>query len=112
MISEIKRGNFGSTTRGWKFDASLAKPKTHCISSAKRYPPDDSIIAFDSSWNITVLMDIDDILAAADRDHDPFAAGLGSRETGEADLQALTRAWINERGAPEILPYVHVIFAS
>lgn len=37
---------------------------------------------------------------------DPFedATGGHNATTPEADLQALTRAWINERGAPEILP--------
>lgn len=41
-------------------------------------------------------MDIDDILADVQEDDVP-------QET--RDLQALTRAWAAERGAPEILPY-------
>lgn len=47
-------------------------------------------------------MDIDEFL------NDPFEEALRPRNlnTPEADLQALTRAWINERGAPEILPLV------
>lgn len=44
-------------------------------------------------------MDIDDILREADPDHD--ATPLGNR-----DLQALTRAWVAERSAPELLEYV------
>ncbi|PQE15526.1 hypothetical protein CJF32_00006899 [Rutstroemia sp. NJR-2017a WRK4] len=46
-------------------------------------------------------MDIDEFLA------DPFedATRGPNANTPEADLQALTRAWINERGAPEILPW-------
>ena len=28
-----------------------------------------------------------------------------------ADLQALTRAWVNERSAPELLPYPHDLVA-
>jgi len=58
-------------------------------------------------------MDISDILQGlgsrpADRDHfaddDPFAADRG-QQSGQADLQALTRAWVNERGAAELLAY-------
>jgi len=37
-------------------------------------------------------------------DHDPFAEERG-QQTGQADLQALTRAWVNERGAAELLQY-------
>ncbi|KAF5874537.1 putative dna replication complex gins protein sld5 protein [Botrytis fragariae] len=46
-------------------------------------------------------MDIDEFL------NDPFEDALRPRNvnTPEADLQALTRVWINERGAPEILPW-------
>ncbi|QSZ33786.1 hypothetical protein DSL72_005358 [Monilinia vaccinii-corymbosi] len=46
-------------------------------------------------------MDIDEFL------NDPFEDSLRPRNsnTPEADLQALTRAWVNERGAPEILPW-------
>ena len=60
-------------------------------------------------------MDISDILQGlgsrpADRDpfaedyDDLFSAGTG-QQSGQADLQALTRAWVNERGAAELLPY-------
>jgi GINS complex subunit 4 len=60
-------------------------------------------------------MDISDILQGlssrpADRgpfaeDYDDlFSAGRG-QQSGQADLQALTRAWVNERGAAELLPY-------
>lgn len=42
------------------------------------------------------MADIDDILASVSGAiHDPR----------KLDLQALTRAWVNERGAPEVLPY-------
>jgi GINS complex subunit 4 len=41
-------------------------------------------------------MDIDDIL----REVDPLSDGI-SRET--RDLQALTRLWVAERSAPELL---------
>ena len=41
-------------------------------------------------------MDIDDILAEVDHDGLP-------EET--RDLQELTRAWVTERSAPEILPW-------
>ena len=41
-------------------------------------------------------MDIDDILAEVDGDAIP-------QET--RDLQELTRAWVTERSAPEILPW-------
>lgn len=44
-------------------------------------------------------MDIDDIL----REVDP-SLGVPSHETG--DLQSLTRLWIAERAAPELLEYV------
>lgn len=66
-------------------------------------------------------VDIDDILQDLDRpeqDFDPFngEAHLGnsgyiSRQlfSGEADLQALTRAWVNEKGAGELLPYVSLL---
>lgn len=57
------------------------------------------------------MADISDILADVSRD--PFAeydetyasADKGRLHPGQADLQALTRAWINERGAAELLPY-------
>lgn len=57
-------------------------------------------------------MDISDILQGLEsrNSNDPFADldnDLGSgRKSGQADLQALTRAWVNERGTPELLPYV------
>lgn len=53
-------------------------------------------------------MDIDEFL------NDPFEDALRPRDanTPEADLQALTRAWINERGAPEILPLVLTHFSQ
>ena len=43
-------------------------------------------------------MDIDDILAEVDRESVP-------QET--RDLQELTRAWVGERAAPELLPWPH-----
>lgn len=57
------------------------------------------------------MADISDILADVSRD--PFAeydetyasADKGRLQPGQADLQALTRAWVNERGAAELLPY-------
>lgn len=52
-------------------------------------------------------MDISDILQGLGSrpvDRDPFAADRG-QQPGQADLQALTRAWVNERGATELLPY-------
>lgn len=57
-------------------------------------------------------MDISDILQglgsrSGDRnpfaeDHDDPFADRG-QPSGQADLQALTRAWVNERGAAELL---------
>lgn len=44
-------------------------------------------------------MDIDDIL----REVDPGFGAIGG-STEAVDLQALTRAWVAERGAPELLP--------
>lgn len=57
-------------------------------------------------------MDISDILQDLNARHlerDPFAEngdsfGAGGRASGQADLQGLTRAWVNERGATELLP--------
>ena len=55
-------------------------------------------------------MDISDILQdlnARHLDRDPFTADddyNNGRPSGQADLQALTRAWVNERGAVELLP--------
>lgn len=66
------------------------------------------------SPKILATMDITDILQdlnARHLDRGPFAEGdddfgLGNgRPSGQADLQALTRAWVNERGATELLPY-------
>jgi GINS complex subunit 4 len=52
-------------------------------------------------------MDISDILKDLNRDNDPFADDYSNGQpTGQADLQALTRAWINERGALDLLPYI------
>jgi GINS complex subunit 4 len=56
------------------------------------------------------MADISDILADVSRD--PFAeydeiyasADRGRLHSGQADLQALTRAWVNERGTAELLP--------
>lgn len=51
-------------------------------------------------------MDIDDILRDL-QPQDPLARnGHSSRNTGQADLQALTRAWVNERSSPELLTQV------
>ncbi|KAH6704016.1 hypothetical protein BKA61DRAFT_635977 [Leptodontidium sp. MPI-SDFR-AT-0119] len=55
-------------------------------------------------------MDINDILEDLNARHlerDPFAEGdeFEGRGSGQADLQALTRAWVNERGATELLPW-------
>ncbi len=57
-------------------------------------------------------MDISDILEGLDSHHydrDPFADlggdNSGMRRSGQADLQALTRVWVNERGTTELLPY-------
>lgn len=48
-------------------------------------------------------MDIDDILREADPDFNALPAG-------NRDLQALTRAWVAERSAPEVLEYVCLSF--
>ena len=42
-------------------------------------------------------MDIEQIIASATAD--------SATPLGNLDLQELTRAWVNERGAPELLPY-------
>ena len=54
------------------------------------------------------MQDISDILEGLNRDHDPFATDNydDGRPSGQADLQALTRAWVNERGTVELLGYV------
>ncbi|KAG0650760.1 DNA replication complex GINS SLD5 [Hyphodiscus hymeniophilus] len=53
--------------------------------------------------------DISDILNDVSRNNDPFAEDLYAprsvTQSGQADLQALTRAWVNERGAAELLPW-------
>ncbi|PGH19227.1 hypothetical protein AJ80_04092 [Polytolypa hystricis UAMH7299] len=46
-------------------------------------------------------MEIDDILASVDRDH----IDLSSPEATAIDHQQLTRFWVTERGAPELLPW-------
>ncbi len=57
-------------------------------------------------------MDISDILDGLNAPHlarDPFAEDSydpDKQNSGEADLQALTRVWVNERGAAELLPCV------
>jgi GINS complex subunit 4 len=61
-------------------------------------------------------MDISDILRdlnGPDLNHDdPFSDNPPLRKNGlhpgQADLQALTRAWVNERGATELLPYARM----
>jgi hypothetical protein len=60
-------------------------------------------------------MDISDILqglGSLPSNHDPFAEDLDDpfsadreQHSGQADLQALTRAWVNERGTGELLLY-------
>jgi GINS complex subunit 4 len=58
-------------------------------------------------------MDISDILEDLNARHlerDPFAKNSDdyrapNQHSGQTDLQALTRAWVNERGAIELLPY-------
>jgi GINS complex subunit 4 len=59
-------------------------------------------------------MDISDILqglGSRPSNHDPFAEDHDDpfgedreQQSGQADLQALTRAWVNERGTTELLP--------
>ena len=44
-------------------------------------------------------MDIDDILASVDRDN------VTSPESASLDHQLLTRFWVAERAAPELLPW-------
>jgi GINS complex subunit 4 len=53
-------------------------------------------------------MDISDILQDLNRDRVPFTEDddyNDGRPSGQTDLQALTRAWVSERGAAELLPY-------
>jgi GINS complex subunit 4 len=56
------------------------------------------------------MADISDILNGLSHDYDPFSDdhydSSSGTHSGQADLQALTRAWVNERGAAELLPYV------
>jgi len=55
------------------------------------------------------MEDIADILKEVSRDNGHFEDDAYSSITrvhsGEADLHALTRLWVNERGAPELLPW-------
>lgn len=51
-----------------------------------------------AACSCTFPMDIDDILREVDPSFDP----IGGTEI--QDLQALTRAWVAERSAPELLP--------
>jgi len=57
--------------------------------------------------------DISDILNDVSRNNDPFAddgsASTTGTLSGQADLQALTRAWVNERGTTELLSYFHLL---
>jgi GINS complex subunit 4 len=59
------------------------------------------------------MADISDILNDVSRNNDPFAddnyASTNGTYPGQADLQALTRAWVNERGAAELLPYAPLL---
>jgi len=57
-----------------------------------------------------ITMDISDILQGLSSRRDPFAEdgddsfeGGRGQGSGQADLQALTRAWVNERGTAELL---------
>ena len=53
-------------------------------------------------------MDISDILRDLNQNRDPFGEGGGyddGQPSGQADLQALTRAWVNERGTVDLLSY-------
>lgn len=50
-------------------------------------------------------MDIDDILREADPE-------FYSQPRDEGDLEALTRAWVAERSAPELLEYVSMVTAD
>ena len=57
--------------------------------------------------------DISDILKDVSRNNDPYADDTYTStigiHPGQADLQALTRAWVNERGAAELLPYTPLL---
>lgn len=51
-------------------------------------------------------MEVDEILAAVDRGANGHASHDYDDSAARArDLQALTRAWVNEKGAPEVLPW-------
>lgn len=50
-------------------------------------------------------MDIDDILREADPEY-------YSKPGDDGDLEALTRAWVAERSAPELLEYVSYIVTT
>lgn len=56
-------------------------------------------------------IDISDILASVTRGHHGAASeginGISQSDSAsqQSDLQSLTRAWVSERLAPELLPY-------
>jgi GINS complex subunit 4 len=53
------------------------------------------------------MQDISDILEDLNRSHDLAGGNYNDgRSSGQADLQDLTRAWVNERGTTELLPYM------
>jgi hypothetical protein len=58
------------------------------------------------------MQDISDILEDLNRSHACFGDEDydDGRPSGQADLQALTRAWVNERGTVELLPYLPLPF--
>ena len=48
---------------------------------------------------------ISDILASVTRAHDAASGVENDSQQQQQDLQLLTRAWVSERIAPELLPY-------
>jgi hypothetical protein len=60
------------------------------------------------------MQDISDILEDLNRSHPRYGDDDydDSRPSGQADLQALTRAWVNERGTVELLPYLPLPFQT
>lgn len=57
-------------------------------------------------------MDIDDILASVTAAHPSGPGGsFSGAPSPAADLRALTRAWANERCAPELLPWPAALVA-
>jgi GINS complex subunit 4 len=50
-------------------------------------------------------MDIDDILADLESTHPSLSAGRDGKYSAQTDLQMLTRAFVAERAAPEVLEY-------